>query len=65
MPSPTEPTKPKSADEVECDGMSLQAIADELGVTRSTVRQIEADALAKLAYRIWLRRLNPDDFNPD
>ena len=33
-------------------GMTIQEVADELGISRTRVRQIEASALSKLRYQI-------------
>lgn len=41
--------------------MTLEEIADIMGVTRERVRQIEARALIKMRKRLRLRGIKPED----
>jgi transcriptional regulator len=42
-------------------GMTLEEVAELLGITRERVRQIEARALMKMRKRLRLRGINADD----
>lgn len=42
-------------------GMTLEEVAELLGVTRERVRQIEAKAFMKIRKRLRLRGINADD----
>lgn len=42
--------------------MTLEEIADIMGITRERVRQIEAKALRKMAKRLRLMGIKPEDF---
>ena len=45
--------------------MTLEEIADCMGITRERVRQIETKALRKLARQLRLRGINPEDLFGD
>ena len=64
MPKPTKETNRShlSAGQANAEGMSLEEIAQQLGITRERVRQIERIALAKLALRARAKDLDPEDF---
>ena len=42
-------------------GMTLEEVAELLGITRERVRQIEARAFMKIRRRLRLRGINADD----
>jgi len=42
-------------------GMTLEEVAELLGITRERVRQIEARAFMKIRKRLRLRGINADD----
>ena len=45
--------------------MTLEEIADCMGITRERVRQIETKALRKLARQLRARGINPEDLFGD